>query len=41
MRSDSAAVSGLIADRSNFMSDCKQMQVRLKNGKYINLKRKT
>ena len=22
------------------MSDCKQMQVRLKNGKYINLERK-
>ena len=43
MRSDNAAVSGSIADRSNFMSDCKQteqMQVRLKNGKYINLKRK-
>ena len=34
-----SAVSGSIADRSNFMSDCKQMQVRLKNGKYINLKR--
>ena len=33
-------VSGSIADRSNFMSDCKQMQVRLKNGKYINLERK-
>ena len=30
MRSDTAAVSGSIADRSNFMSDCKQMQVRLK-----------
>ena len=28
------------ADRSNFMSDCKQMQERLKNGKYINLERK-
>ena len=41
MRSDNAAVSGSIADRSNFMeSDCKQMQVRLKNGKYINLERK-
>ena len=37
MRSDNAVVSGSIADRSNFMSDCKQMQVRLKNGKYINL----
>ena len=33
MRSDNAAVFGSIADRSNFMSDCKQMQVRLKNGK--------
>ena len=40
MRSDNPAVSGSIADRSNFMSDCKQMQVRLKNGKYINLERK-
>ena len=41
MRSDNAVgVSGSIADRSNFMSDCKQMQVRLKNGKYINLERK-
>ena len=40
MRSDNALVSGSIADRSNFMSDCKQMQVRLKNGKYINLERK-
>ena len=40
MRSDNVVVSGSIADRSNFMSDCKQMQVRLKNGKYINLKRK-
>ena len=39
MRSDNAAVSGSIADRSNFMSDCKQMQVCLKNGKYINLER--
>ena len=39
MRSDNAAVSGSIADRSNFMSDCKQMQVRLKDGKYINLKK--
>ena len=29
-----------IADRSNFMSDCKQMQVRLKSGQHINLKRK-
>ena len=28
MQSDNAAVSGLIADPSNFMSDCKQMQVR-------------
>ena len=37
MGSDNAAISGLIADRSNFMSDCKQMQVRLKNGKYISL----
>ena len=34
MRSDNALVSGSI------MSDCKQMQVRLKNGKYINLERK-
>ena len=34
-------LSGSIADRSNFMSDCKQMQVRLKNGmRYINLERK-
>ena len=33
MRSDNAAVSGSIADRSNFMSYCKQMQVRLKNWK--------
>ena len=40
MRSDNAVVSGSIADRSNFMSDCKQMQVHLKNGKYINLERK-
>ena len=40
MRSDNAAVSGSIADRSNFMSDCEQMQVRLKDGKYINLERK-
>ena len=40
MRRDNAAVSGSIADPSNFMSDCKQMQVRLKNGKYINLERK-
>ena len=40
MRSDNAVVSGSIADRSNFMSECKQMQVRLKNGKYINLERK-
>ena len=40
VRSENAAVSGLIADRSNFMSDCKQMQVSLKNGKQINLKRK-
>ena len=40
MRSDNPAVSGSIADRSNFMSDCKQMQVGLKNGKYINLERK-
>ena len=40
IRSDNAVVSGSIADRSNFMSDCKQMQVRLKNGKYINLERK-
>ena len=40
MRSDNADVSWSIADRSNFMSDCKQMQVRLKNGKYINLERK-
>ena len=39
MRSDNAVVSGSIADRSNFMSDCKQMQVRLKNGKYSDLKR--
>ena len=38
MRSDN--MSGSIADRSNFMSDCKQMQVRFKNGKHINLKRK-
>ena len=30
VRSDNAAVSGSIADRSNFMSDGKQMQVRLK-----------
>ena len=29
-----------IADRSNFMSDCKQLQVRLKSGQHINLKRK-
>ena len=27
-RSDNAAVSESIADRSNFMSDCKQMQVQ-------------
>ena len=40
MRSDNAAVSESIADRSNFMSDCKQMQVRLKNGKYINLEQR-
>ena len=40
VRSDNAVVSGSLADRSNFMSDCKQMQVRLKNGKYINLERK-
>ena len=40
MRRDNAAVSGSIADPSNFMSDCKQMQVRLKNGKYMNLERK-
>ena len=40
MRSDNAVVSGSIADRSNFMFDCKQMQVRLKNGKYINLELK-
>ena len=40
MRSDNAAVSGSIADRSNFVPDCKQMQVRLKNGMYINLERK-
>ena len=41
MRSDNAVgVSGSIADRTYFMSDCKQMQVRLKNGKYINLERK-
>ena len=41
MRSDNAVgVSGSIAGRSNFMSGCKQMQVRLKNGKYINLERK-
>ena len=40
LRSDNAVVSGSIADRSNFMSECKQMQVRLKNGKYINLERK-
>ena len=40
IRSDNAAVSGLIANRSNFMSDCKQMQVRLKDGKFINLERK-
>ena len=31
---------GRVTDRSNFMSDCKQMQARLKNGKYIDLKRK-
>ena len=35
MRSDNAAVSGSIADRSNFMSDCAQMQVRLINGKAV------
>ena len=41
MRSDNAAVSGSIAARSNFMSDCKQMKVRLKmERRYINLKRK-
>ena len=40
MRSDNPAVSGSIADGSNFMSDCNQMQVRLENGKYINLERK-
>ena len=40
VRSGNAAVSGSIADSSNFMSDCKQMQVSLKNGKQINLKRK-
>ena len=40
VRSDNAAVSGSIADHSNLISDCKQMQVRLKNGKHINLKRK-
>ena len=40
MRSDNAVVSGSIADRSNFMSDCKPMQVRLKSGKYINLEQK-
>ena len=39
MRSDNAAVSGSISDCSNSMSDCKQMQVCLKNGKYINLER--
>ena len=33
MRSDNAAVSGSIADRSNFMSDCKQTQVCLKDGR--------
>ena len=33
MRSDNAAVSGSIADCSNFMSVCKQMQVRLKKRK--------
>ena len=33
MQSDNAAVSGSIADPSNFMSDCKQMQVRLKKWK--------
>ena len=33
MRSDNAVVSGSIADRSSFMSDCKQMQVRLKKWK--------
>ena len=33
MRSDNAAVSASIADRSNFMSDCKQMQARLKKWK--------
>ena len=32
MQSNNAVVSGSIADCSNFMSDCKQMQVRLKNG---------
>ena len=35
MRSDNVAVSGSIADRSNFMSDCEQMQVRLINGKAV------
>ena len=40
MQSDNAVVSGSIADRSNFMSDYKQIQVRLKNGKFINLERK-
>ena len=35
MRSDNAAVSGSIADRFNFMSDCEQMQVRLINGKAV------
>ena len=33
MLSDNAGVSGSIADRSNFMSDCKQMQVGLKKWK--------
>ena len=35
MRSNNAAVSGSIAARLNFMSDCKQMQVCLKNGKAV------
>ena len=33
MRGDNTTISGSISDRSNFMSDCKQLQVRLKNGK--------
>ena len=40
MLNDKADVSGSIANRSNFMSDCKQMQARLKIEKYIHLKRK-